>query len=85
LHCLARYFVAEDLVVWARSESNGYTVNYAVSGTGMMKGEINAGYSGFGSFTVDFSQRKERSCEYLFRFDRAWPQVLLHTIVKYMK
>ena len=31
------YFVAENLVLWARSESIGYAMNPAASGSGMME------------------------------------------------
>ena len=31
------YFVAEDLVLWARSETIGYAMNPAANGTGMME------------------------------------------------
>jgi len=31
------YFVAENLVLWARSETIGYAVNPAASGAGMME------------------------------------------------
>jgi len=31
------YFVAENLVLWARSETIGYTMNPAASGSGMME------------------------------------------------
>ena len=31
------YFVAENLVLWARSESIGYAMNSAASGSGMME------------------------------------------------
>jgi hypothetical protein len=35
--CAIFYFVAENLVLWARSETIGYAVNPAASGTGMME------------------------------------------------
>jgi hypothetical protein len=31
------YFVAENLVLWARSESIGYAMNPSASGSGMME------------------------------------------------
>jgi hypothetical protein len=31
------YFVAENLVLWARSETIGYAMNPAASGSGMME------------------------------------------------
>jgi hypothetical protein len=34
---LVFYFVAENLVLWARSETIGYAVNPAASGSGMME------------------------------------------------
>jgi hypothetical protein len=37
VHIQPFYFVAENLVLWARSETIGYAVNPAASGTGMME------------------------------------------------
>jgi len=34
---MAFYFVVENLVLWARSETIGYAVNPAASGAGMME------------------------------------------------